>query len=218
MGTSALIQSPGGQWLVLTGLPNTPSIGRQVDLSGLPQQPSSVALSDDGTAVLAGIASSSGSQVFLLTAQATPRNLLTIGHLGGLAFVVNKTDALVADSASNQVQLIHDVAGAATASVIADAGAGVSSPVGVATSEDGQRIFVADSQPGGVLIANLQAGTQLNIACNCTPSGLTRLTPGSVFGLTSPTSPVFWVLDGNAANPRIVIVPPDPPATTGAAQ
>ncbi len=212
-GSSAVLQSSdAATWLVVTGLPDSPTIAWQTDISSFAQAPVAAALSDNGKAVLAAVPTDSGASVYLFTSGNGPADLMDLGQFGGVAFIAQKTDALIADAAANQVQLIQDVTGAASASVIADSNAGVATPVDVTASEDGNRIFIANSQPNSVLLLDSQAAGPLSIACDCTPTRFSRLARNSVFSLTSPANGAFWVLDGGSANPRTVVVPPDPPA------
>ncbi|HLJ47002.1 MAG TPA: hypothetical protein VKU01_13385 [Bryobacteraceae bacterium] len=214
-GSSALLESSdGATWMVATGLPGSPTITWQTDISSLAQAPVVAAISDNGKAVLAGAPTGNGASIYLFTSGNGPVDLMDVGQLGGVAFVTHKTDALVGDSSANQVQLIQDVTGAATSGIIADATAGVASPVDLATSEDGNRIFIANSQPAGVLLLDPQLDGPLNISCDGTPTGFTRLAPNSIFSLTSPAKGLFWILEGGSANPRTVIVPPDPPSAS----
>ena len=125
---------------------------------------------------------------------------------------------MIADGATNQVQLIQDVANSASMSLLADATAGVSGPVDLAASEDGQKVYVANSQPAGVLLVDLQAGTQTLVSCACTPGHLSRMSSASIFRLTDSSPNGFWVFDGVSSNPRILIVPPDPAVSSGAGQ
>ena len=211
-GTSALLESSdGATWLVVTGLPDSPAIAWQTNVSSLSQSPVAAAVSDNGSAVLASVPTDSGASVYLFTSGNGPVDIMDLGQFGGVAFVPLKTDALIADAVANQVQLIQDVTGAPTASIIADSNAGVATPVDIAASEDGSRIFIANTQPASVLLLDSRANGPVSISCDCTPAAFGRLARNSVFSLTSPAKGAFWVLDGGSANPRTVVVPPDAP-------
>jgi DNA-binding beta-propeller fold protein YncE len=205
---SALLAMPSGQ--VWTGLPANPALSWTADFSSLGSGVGAFAVSDDGKAILAAAQAGDRVSIVLATPGAGVRTFSSVASLGGLAFVPGLPDVLLADGLANQVQLIHDVAGQAAASLIADGSAGIAGPVDVAASEDGRTVLVANSQPGGVTMVNLATGTRTNLACQCTPAVLARLSSASVFRLTDPAAGLFWIVDGGLA-PRIVGIAPDAP-------
>jgi DNA-binding beta-propeller fold protein YncE len=207
-----LLAADGSGFRVLSGLPDAPSVAWQADLSGIANASGSIAVSDDGKAVLVAAADADHVSIFLITADAGPRVLATAGQLGGLAFVAGRTDALIGDAAANQVQIIRDVTGAASVAMISD----TSGPLAVASSEDGRTIYIANTNPSGVLMVDSSSGAQQSIACDCTPTGLFPLSRGGVFRLTDPAVGDLWIFDGGTINPRIVVVPGDSLATGGA--
>ncbi|MBV8818496.1 MAG: hypothetical protein JO022_09085 [Acidobacteriaceae bacterium] len=218
-GATAVSCSPKGKTIVAvnaanaaqvwTGLPDNPTTSGTFDVSAA-GEPSAFSVSDDGQALLAASPAGSPVSIFIATGAAATRVLTSVSQFGGMAFVSGTRDALLADAASNQVSRIRDAGGAASASLLADSSAGIANPVDLASSEDGRTVFVANGNPGGVVLLDLGGAAARTIACDCTPIGLAKLNASDVFRLTDSASGLFWVFSANGPSPRITPVPPDP--------
>jgi len=67
-------------------------------------------------------------------------------------------------------------------------------------------VFLSTSSGRGVDVLDLAGNARSKVDCSCAPGGMTRM--GNVFRLNDPGTEPFWVFDPNAAEPRIVFVPP----------
>lgn len=92
---------------------------------------------------------------------------------------------------------------------LAGKGEGISGPVAVAVSGDNRQIVIANSQPGSVAQVDISNGTVTAVPCECAVVGLQRLDGNAVFRLTEASEGLVRVFDGDAAEPRIVLVPGD---------
>jgi DNA-binding beta-propeller fold protein YncE len=203
-GTAAALYYKGGNHiLVISGLPAAPRISERLYLSA-GQAPSALAVSDDGQTLLAGIADS----VYWVSPSGEVPILRGLHKIVSIALGSNHT-ALVADGVANQIHRVQNVTTAVEPDVVAGPKQGIAAPIAVAMSQDGKRAFVANSKSGTVAILDLQAKTELaQLSCQCTPTGLDRLSGADVFRLTEPLNGPMWVLDGAAHQSRIVFVPP----------
>lgn len=205
-GSAALLLSADAQhFQVISGLPDLASVAWQSGVSAISGEPSSIAVSDDGKAVLVAAAAGDHTSIFLVTAEAGPRVVASAGQLRGLAFLAGRTDALIGDAAANQARVIWDPAGAASELVVGD----VSRLVDIASSEDGRTVYLATTNPSGVLSVDLSTGAKHSNPCDCTPTALVPLSRAGLFRLTDLVGGELWIFDGGAMNPRIVIVPGD---------
>ena len=93
--------------------------------------------------------------------------------------------------------MFQDVAGAATVRRLP----GVAGAKGAAFSADRRKLFVTGAQ---VMALDIASGDHAEIACGCSPSGLTPM--GSAFRLNELTGEPLWLLDVSA-DPRTVFVP-----------
>ena len=218
-GADEIVMSPGGsaavllyreaaQVVILTGIPQAPASSWNIDAGMLPGPIVSLAVSDDGSVVLAAAGDENQQSVLLLAADQSWRLLTTVDGRASFAFLNSSTDALLADSASNQVLLVKNTSGNASLLPLAGEAEGISSPVAVAATVGNQRAIIANSDPGGIVSVSLDGGDVQAVACSCSPTGLHRLSGNAIFRLNEPSSAPLYVYDGDALNPRIVFVPP----------
>jgi hypothetical protein len=180
-GSAAAIFSASAQKVqILTGLPTSPAIFREVSTATLQGAPSALAVSDDG-GLLAGIWPV-GGYLFRASGDLVPlaasAPLLAVAFSAGssdLALITASDAQILRDSGLTRVTSF-DTPLAATAAALTS-----------------QLLIVADSQ-GNILTFDLNTGTSSSINCLCTPQGLFPLSR-TVFRLTGLDSGAFKILD-----------------------
>lgn len=202
---AGLFYAAAGSVTILTGLPQSPSVAVQIDISALPQQPDVLAVSDDGSVLLAGVPGSTG-QVFALVPHAGPKSIATVKHASALAFFSRSHDAVIADDVANSLQMVQDVAGAA-ASAWSFTDERLPSPDSVQVSPDNQAIFAASSKTGVIGILGAGGVNPAFVACQCTPTELHALSVAPAYQITEAQNGLFWILNGDRSNPRALFVP-----------
>jgi hypothetical protein len=231
-----IVMSPGGQSAalyyssstsaqILTNLPNSPQMGRQVDLSTLPNAPDVIAISDDGSLLLAGVpenaaGSPAQGEVFVFTPDTTaPRSIASVQHASAIAFVSQSHDALLADDVANSVTLVSDVANGANVAW-AFTSQQLPAPDSVQGSPDRQIFLVASSTNSLVAILDASGSNAVEVACNCVPAEFHPLSEAMTYQITEPAGGLLWVLDGSMMSyPRVFFVPiPSDPGQSGAAR
>lgn len=213
-GSSAILVLDDGSVRVVSALPKAPRIAWTPDLASLPAPFSSIAVGDDGTAILAAAPDGDRVSIFLVTAESGARVVASAGRIAGLSFIPRTTDALFGDAGAGQVLLLSGLLGSASLAVIADR----VSPVDTAGSDDGRRFLIASADPAGVIVIDRASSAKEAIRCACKPAGLFRMGRSGLFRITDSSSGLFWLLDSESAKQRIVAVPPDAPPTSGSAQ
>ena len=200
-----------GRAQVFNGLPSSPTLAGTMDLGnagtsqvqaaamqrGAPASPASMALTDDGSWLLAV----SNGSAQLIGAGGSH----TIGSAGRgslVAFAPGTHDAAILN-ARQSLTLVRNADSAATQQALVE-GAGVTGATGVAFSADGKSLYLAGAGQA-VTVFDLAGGTQTPVTCNCTATGLTRM--GNVFRLNELGSGPLWLLDPTGSAPRIVFVP-----------
>jgi hypothetical protein len=229
-GAERVVLSPGGtaaafyfmqaaRLEIVTGLPDAPALSGSLDLSSLPGPAAALAISDDGSLVLASASSSAGAVVFAFSAQAPPRLLLNGGDFPAIVFLPHSPDAILADRLRNALYRIRDAAGSGEVILLASEGGGVSAPVSVAASADGSRFFVANSgsATSSATIGYLSAagGPLTLLGCSFSPTTLAPLSGNAVFRLTELSGEPLRVFDGDAIEPRLLLVPQAPAIGAG---
>lgn len=199
---AALYYEAGSRIEVVTGLPTAPKVSSKLYLSA-GQTLTAIAISDDGHTLLAG----AGDRVFEAAAGGEVPVLAELGHVSAISIPATGT-AFVADSGRNQIYRVQGIGAGIETGLIAGPKDGINSPVAVAVSQDGSRVFVANAKPGSASVIDLKGETATRtIACGCTPSGLERLAGNETFRLTEMSGRPMWMLDAGGSEPRLLFVP-----------
>jgi len=195
---AALYFGDSGKALILTGLPDAPQILREVTLDG---PPSMLAVSDDG-AGLAAVVNLTGNDttVFSYPPAGAGQALLHDPGFTSLEFVPGSATLLMATQTA-----VYLYQGSQGLQLLADQRDGLANVVGAGASGDGARVFIA-MQSGQVAVRNLADATQTLLSCSCQPAGMWRLRGKAVFRLNELGAAPLWVVDGSAADPRILFV------------
>jgi len=237
-GAEGLTLSNSGAYALVTGK-NTSGVNTASVISGLLQSPVTTTLnasafgtvaggaaSDTGTVVLAAGSAKSGLGPVSLVSFAGKGAGAQVGSLeafGGMQFVPNSDELVVADAASGAITAISHVNTAPSSASLSAAG-GITAPVSLDITPNG-RWVVAANHTGDVLRIDLTgAVAATKLQCSCAPNQVLALN-GSTAGSTSGTTvhlvtagagPV-WIVDAGAATPRVMFVPaPSAPTTTTA--
>jgi hypothetical protein len=158
----------------------------------------SFAVSDDGAYVLYA----EGDSIRLWGVAGEDFTVMPAGANARVAFAPGGHDAAAVDPAAGVV-LLGDVAGAGSRRSLA-AGGGMA-PAGVAFSNDGRKLFLADAAARNVTAFDLAAGAQTVVSCDCVPAGLFPM--NGLFRLNDAGAAPLWLLDARSGDPRIVFVP-----------
>ncbi len=223
-GAAAVLVSPTTSSMqVVTGLPSKPQIASLS--AGSTRQIAGAAVSDTGT-VLAAVKQpgSSALQLGIVSATRGYAAISPLGAWGGAAFAASFSgstteSAVVADNASAQLIRVGNISGTSPAVTAIATGGLLVKPSAVAVSPDGLWALVADTGKPQIVRVGLSAGvTPTAIACACTPSTMTPISPDGLFAVTAAAAgqPV-WILDVRTTEPRAFFVPALPAVAKAAA-
>jgi hypothetical protein len=206
-GKAALIYAPDLSRLTLIqGLPSAPSL-QTINLSGS-IAPAKAVVGDTGLILIEITQADGTSTVTSITPSGTAATIATAGLLGGLAFLPHSTSALIADTAQNVLLLATGLGESPSISRLAGPADGVARPMAVAASSDGRWALVANRQGSTVVKVDLTHRAPISHAqCNCSPTILLSLAGNSVFLLTPPGTGPLSLFDGDAPQPRILLMP-----------
>jgi hypothetical protein len=195
-----------GQLFTIAGLPEQPQILQAMDTSNLPGPIAALAVNDSGTLILAGLAQDAGAGVFLLTQAGNSRILIPSEAAASLAFLPDRSDALVLTAVPGGVYLAKDLNGAEQIRPLISVAPDAETFTGAALSPDGNFLMTATSA-GSVTLTNLTDQSSRTITCPCKPDGMVRLGGAALFRLTAASAGPIWILDATGDEPRIVFVP-----------
>ncbi len=217
--TAALLYAAAPRRLqVIRGLPGSPAAGPVLDLSSLTGALAALALDQAGAEALLALSGPDGGALARVRLPddgdaselraADSRLLFPFGAPSALALLNQDRDLVLTDAASNQLILIRDLLGSPAVETLASERDGVAGPVGVAVSDGGRRVFVANaSGPGSVLILDLETrAVELRATPEGPPSRLAPLQGRTAFLLNEPGDVPLMLLD-NLDQPGVYFVP-----------
>jgi hypothetical protein len=199
---AALYRASDGVLQILTGMPDAPQVVREIPVASLGGMLKSVAVADDGQAILAVV----GGQVLFIPADGIARPLPVEGPVSAMAFRPRSHDAITAGKRDGHVSLILGESENMVIKEMAAPNDGLVKPVAVAFSLDGARVFAAGSE--GILVEfDPAGGSPQSLSCECRITAFDRLAGNAVFRLTDASVGPLLVFDGDTTQPRIVFVP-----------
>jgi hypothetical protein len=195
---------------VISGLPATPSI-QNLNISSLPSIAGGAA-SDTGTVVLAAGSGEGGVSLLAFIGQGARTQVGTVQAFGGLQFVPNSDELVVADGTSGALTAISHVNTNPSLAILSAAG-GITAPVALDITPNG-RWVVAANHSGDVLLLDLTGvAAATKVHCSCAPSQVLALTgspAGSSVRLVTTGGGPLWIVDAGAPAPKAQFVPAIP--------
>lgn len=129
-----------------------------------------------------------------------------LGAFGGMQFVPNSDQLVLADNASGGFSSVAHVNAAALTIAALSTGAGIAGPVSLDLTSDG-RWVVAANHAGDVLrvdLSGVQAASKVH--CSCAPTEVRALNGAAVQLVTGSVGPL-WTVDAGGATPRVFFIP-----------
>lgn len=210
---AALYSAASGQIQFLSDLSGTPTAGETLALEKGVGEWTAFSISDMGVVLVAAAQADSGS-LYTLSLESGSRRIGAVRRAGDLAFFAGSNDAVIADTAANEIILIRDVLARRQTSVIASADDEIANPFSVKVTADGR--YVAVAMPGGVATVPVFGGVPVSTPCACTPTSLVPLAGGNVFQLTADVRNPLQIVEVGAES-RVLFIPalpaPDPVET-----
>jgi DNA-binding beta-propeller fold protein YncE len=205
-GTAAAIYA-AGRIRVVSGLPNAPVEAFAVAAGFAPVRaerriasavPQAMAVSDDAAWLLvAGM-----GRVRLLGASGSSAVLLEEAREVSVAFALGGHAAAVLNGAGPWLEEYSDIAAAPAERIAAP---GLTAPAGLAYSADGKLVVGVARATKSVMVFDLAAARSTALACDCAPTGVSRL--GNLFRLTEAGNGPVWFVDVAPSPARIAFVP-----------
>ena len=204
-GRAALVyDASAAKLLLLAGLPNRPVVSsislKAPILAG--------AISDAATPVVASGKGDGSVEIAGVRKDGSSQPLTSIGRMGGLAFLPGRDDLLVADQANSTLSIVDNVSTAPSTYQLAGPGDGLASPSAVASSMDGNIVWMVNASDGSLISINLaRPGTHTVVACDCKSAELERLQGNAVFRLSNFSGGPLRILDGEGNSPQLLFIP-----------
>jgi DNA-binding beta-propeller fold protein YncE len=202
--TAAVYSSKSLQAQILTNLAQTPAAGALIDLSGI--SGTVAALAFDGQRIIAGATSTDSGGIYVAGAQTALERIAPASSPSAIALA--GANLYFADHQSQQIWEVESYA-KTPAAVLFAADSGISAPVGLQLSADGQRLYAANAGNQKLAIYDVASRSPLqSIDLDFAPTGLDRFGASSVYLLSSSgPGPLHVLSDGNTAKIAVYFVP-----------
>ncbi|MGJ5814768.1 YncE family protein [Paludibaculum fermentans] len=178
--SAGLLNADATQLDLWSGLASEPKLAGSISLSGITERIVSLALDKNAAFAFAATQGESSGTLYLLTAGAEPRMLMPLTQAGALLLTGNAL--YVADRGLSTVTRVTNWAQNPNLASVASAGSGVADPVGVALSQDGKLLYVANAESRQILAYDLGSNSLKGaLDLDFVPSGLDRMGSNSLF-------------------------------------
>jgi hypothetical protein len=212
-GTAAAVFGQDRTVQSIRRLPDTPELVFEFDASDIPGHLQGMAVADDGTLAVLNFMTPGDAALWVVSANGS-RWVLPAQRPSAASFLTNRHDVLIADDAAQEVFLLSNIDQEAARLSVASFGDGFHAFSGVAASEDGLHVFISSTKSDTVTLVDLEQGLSAAIPCQCQATGFRALKGASVFRLSDLTDGPITILDASSAEPRIIVLPVAPAATS----
>jgi hypothetical protein len=206
--SAALYYADTHQVHVITGLPDAPIAKMDADLSSLMNPLHSLAVSDDGSLLLASeglVSGNAAPSVVVFHSNGVAARIGLSGPATAMAFLSNSHDVLL--SSAGEAILVGDAVAQSSHTILP---ASANSAIGVISSTDGSRAFFVNAQTGTISIVSLSSvgAPPAIVQCSCEPTGIARTAAPSIYRLTENSGVPVSLLDFSSNQPRMLVIPP----------
>lgn len=208
-GTAAVVYSASeGRLEVLSGLPATPRIAREMSTTDLPSAVRLLALADDGATLLEGTAN---SIVYLLPEGVGPQLLETAGDLEAMAFVPKSENALIFDRNAGALSLLQSVNSVPSHRPLAGGLTGLGGQIALQVAAG--RVFITSTSSNRLWQVDLQSSLVQDLQLPATATMLEPLRASGNYLLSWQSGQPAWIVDTTGQTGSVYFVP----AANGAA-
>jgi DNA-binding beta-propeller fold protein YncE len=191
-----LLASIARQLQIVRGLPDSPTVGPVIDLSSIPGTVTAIAIDHEGSNVLIAVSAEHGSLYLAGGEETRPRFIVGFGSPSALALLNGDQDVIVADAAMNEVTLLRNYAGEIETVHLAGERDGISGPAGLQISQDGRKLYIAESAARTLDVWNFEGQSmEASYALDAEPTRLTALQRSSTFVLNEIGDHPLLLLD-----------------------
>jgi hypothetical protein len=210
---AAFLNRASGFLQTFRGMPDSPELVHQFDLSLIPGEATAIAVNDDGTIALINVADAeAGTNTAWVSSSNGALWAVPSFHVSSMAFLPRRSDAIFADTDSQEMFLVVDLNGTGNRIPLLSLDSPAGTFINVGASQDGRFLYAASAGSQAVTIVDGETYTATLIDCSCSPTRLERLRENAVL-LDAPPADLLHVLDVSAVEPRIVVIPAQPITT-----
>jgi hypothetical protein len=135
------------------------------------------------------------------------RQLALVADGSSVVFLPDDNSLVVADPGRSSVFVVRDINGSPARTDLLAGDARLPAPSSVLVSADGQSVLAVGGD-GSLAILPLSGSEPVFLKCPCSPESPRRLSGNSALLVSDVRDGVAWMLDWNAAKPRVLFIPP----------
>jgi len=195
--SAALYSQQENRLQVLTGLPNSPQVARDMPDVHLANNPTKLAISDDAQALL--IADGSGA-VYALSGNTAPVPVYRTSNVSALAFVSQSHDAVVGDPLLGTVAIVQ----ASGVKVLVPAEG--CQPQAAVSTADGKTILIACPAQRLISSIDLASGVANAYKIGNSPSALEAVGARDTFLMSPPDGGTYWLFTWQPEGPVVSFI------------
>jgi hypothetical protein len=204
--TAALYSGSLQSVQVITGLPGSPQVSQQFDVSALPAPLTALAVSDDGTSLLAGVSDGDTGGIYLITAGNGVRRVVSAKLPAAIQFLSQSDSALIADSRADQVLLLSGVTGTVSSTLLATSADGAKGPSQIQMIGGTQAALVANTASDALFWIDLPTRKLTPVSFSYQVLALQAVS-GSPVVLISTARSALWLVNQTPGGPLVTFVP-----------
>jgi hypothetical protein len=202
-GASAVVYSASeGRLEVISGLPLTPRVAREISGADLPNAVRLLALADDGVTLLEGAINNS---VYRLAEDAGPQLLDTVGDLEGMAFVPQSSNALIFDSNGGSLSLLQSANSTPSNRSLVDGLTGLGGKIALQVAAG--TALITSASTNHLYQVDLQSLRVQNLQLPATATMLEPLRTSGKYLLSWQSGQPAWIVDTSGQTGVLYFVP-----------
>lgn len=190
------------------GLPSTPTVHEERDLSSLHGTVTALAIADDKSLMLIGSGTPESATLYRIATGTEPQEIFFCRSISAVSLIPHTQTALLTDRVTGQVFRIAAAADPVKANSLDGFQQSISEPSAIEASTDGKKIFVAGDN--GVAVMDLASGEIIAMQREGRSSGLFRLSGDSGFRLNETSDGPICLVQANQEASRLLYVPMEP--------
>jgi hypothetical protein len=204
--TAALYSAANQRIQIVTGLPDSPALSQDLDVSSLGAPVFSIAVADDASIVLVGTSDGQSGAVYRITPDNVTVNILTAAVPSALRLIPQTDSALIADSQVNQVLLVSTLSGTPSVKALAGPDDGASGPDRIELLAGNRLAVVANLSASSVLFIDLQLAKSTSVPINAPAISLKPIKLRTGLAIVTAAPAAYWLVSNGPDGPVISLI------------
>jgi hypothetical protein len=210
-GTSAaLVKANSGTLLLFQFTPTAASSLREVVTRGLQGKISSLAISDDGQQILAGVVEAEGSTLQMILPNGSSQLIVSLPSVSALSFRPTGRSVYVADRIGNALYCVNGIPENPQISPVGAGNLELAGPLALAFNSAGDKLVILNADAPHLSVVDLKSNLAFRLDARLAADQLNPWPSGNVFQLQEYSGSPLPLLELTPLENRLSLVPADP--------